>query len=320
METGTPANPPPPQKTPADMAGAVALIQASARASVEVQVKELETFSGRGDKLIIPVAFLPDGDGALEAVPLGQAMLDGARAARELRNLSAAGPERREGTAEHQALSSFIEHANRFKAEHSAIWANPAQRVFLSVLDYHPRGPDAAPRWGKHRGVYPCPLSEAWTAWGGTAGLALGQDLFAKLLDERDRELTTGTFSGGQLDGKTAPPPSDLVTLAGQLETYSRSTAKREREPTGRTKLTFTEEQGTSVAVPRAFLINIRVFEDGPPQTLEVRLAVRLSEKGQALFHLRIHGAAELLRESFADVCARVGAETSLSVFIGVPE
>lgn len=175
-------------------------------------------------------------------------------------------------------------------------------------------------RWGKHRGTYPCPLSEAWAAWGGTTGLALNQEQFAELLDRRDRELRAGSFEDGPQAGKAAPPPSDLITLAAQLETFTSCTVKRERDPNSqRVKLTSIEDKGLSVAPPAAFLIFIRVFEDAHPEMLEVRLRVTV-EEGKAKFHVRIHEAGKLLRESFATVCAEVKAETELPVFIGVPE
>lgn len=305
-----------------NIAGAVALIQQSAAkaAAAPIQVVDVEGPDGSGGDITIPVAILPGSAGELRTIPLLNAQVEGARAARELRLMGAPGPDRREGTANHQALASFIEHANRFKAKNSAIWANPLSRMLVSVLDYHPEGADSAARWGKHRGVYPCPTSEAWQAWGGVSGLTLNQDAFAELLDRRDRELRAGTFAAGPQAGKVAPPPADLITLAAQLETFSTCTVKRERDPNSqRVKLTATEDKGLSVAPPAAFLIFIRVFEDSHPQELEVRLRVTV-EEGHAKFHVRIHEAGEVLREAFDLVSATVKDETELPLFVGTPE
>jgi hypothetical protein len=191
----------------------------------------------------------------------------------------------------------------------------------VGLFDYHEAGEAGSPRWGKHRAVYPCPLSEAWTAWGGEKGLTLTQDQFAELLDARDAELHEGTFGDGLLQGKPAPTPADLVTLAATLETYSNLTAKREREASGRTKVTFSQADGVAgtVAPPAAFLVNIRVFEDGSPQVLQVRLRVTV-EGAVAKFHVRIHRASELLRESFAELVAEVKERAEVPVFVGTPE
>jgi hypothetical protein len=141
---------------------------------------------------------------------------------------------------------------------------------------------------------------------------------FADLLDARDRELT-----GGKLpSGTSAPEPSFLLTLANNLEVFSTATAKRERDPnTGRIKVSFTEEKGTSgaVAPPPSFLVAIPVFQDAQPQPLEVRLRVTV-DNGKAKFLVQIHAAADVLRAAFSELCADVSEGTSLPLFFGNPE
>jgi len=310
------------EKQQDNLAGAIALIQQSAAkaAAAPIQVVDVEGPDGSGGDITTLVAILPSSDGGLRTVALDVAHAEGARAARELRLMGAPGPDRREGTAAHQALASFIDHINRFKAPNSAVWADPEKRRIVSIFDYHPEGAESAARWGKHRGVYPCPLSEAWKAWGGEQGLVLDQEQFAELLDRRDRELRAGSFSDGPQAGKAAPPPSDLITLAGQLETFSTCTVKRERDPNSqRVKLTATEDKGLSVAPPAAFLIFIRVFEDAHPEELEVRLRVTV-EEGHAKFAVRIHEAGEVLKSSFEVVCDEVKEKTDLPLFFGTSE
>lgn len=303
-----------------NLAGAVALIQHSAQAAAEIQIHVLETKDGAGQPIHLPVAFLPDGEGRYQVSHLGEAALESAKAATALRLLNAPGPDRREGTANHQAIGSFIDHVNRFKTENSALWADERSRALVAVLDYHDKGAAGAARWGRHRSVYPCPLSEAWAAWGGLQGLTLTQEQFAELLDRRDRELTSGAFEGGAQAGKPAPSPAELITLAATLETYSHAQVKKERDPQSqRTKLTFTEEAGCSVAPPAAFLISIPVFTDAAPKTLEVRLRVAV-DKGEAKFGLRIHAAGDVLREAFENLAEYAASETTVPLFIGTPE
>ncbi len=227
-------------------------------------------------------------------------------------------PDRRTGTAKLQALASFVAHANRFKSGDSAVWADAVGRRLVSVLDYHPSGATTAPRWGQHRGLYECPLSEGWLAWGGGKPMALGQDDFAALLDSRDRELTSGKLPSG----KDAPDPATLITLASNLEVYSTATAKRERDPnTGRLRISYSEDKGVNGTVipPTSFLILVPVFRDGAHEHLEVRLKITV-EEGHAKFSVQIHAAADVLAAAFSDICGRVGVETELPVFIGVPE
>jgi hypothetical protein len=103
------------------------------------------------------------------------AMREGAKFAEEQRLKTAKGPDARQGTAVHQTLGSFIAHANRFKSPASAVWADPARRALVSVLDYHAEGAGSPAAWARHRGLYACPLSDAWMAWGGLNGLTLTQ-------------------------------------------------------------------------------------------------------------------------------------------------
>lgn len=302
----------------ANLKEAIEAIQATAVASSDPKTIELKVDDGAGGKLTIPIALLRTDGGGVNTESTLQAFRQATEYAHELRLKNATGPDRREGTAQLQSLDSFITHANRFKAPESAVWANAAARQLVSVLDYHPAGATSPARWGKHRGTYACPLSEAWLAWGAGKPLELDQEKFSELLDSRDRELASGTLPNG---GK-APDPAALITLASNLEVYSHATAKRERDPnTGRLKISFSEEKGVNGTVmpPPSFLVSIPVFQDGAPQPLEVRLRVTV-EDGHAVFTVQLHAAGDVLREAFKALCDWVVAGTALPVFTGVPE
>ena len=301
-----------------NLSDAIARIQQISFEATRPHITKVQCDDGKGQKVEIPIAFLSRGDGKVEAHPLLDALKAGSQFVEHERLRHAEGPDRREGIAAHQALQSFIDHANRFKAPHSAIWADAARRQLVSVLDYHPAGAESPARWGKHRGTYACPLSEAWQAWGGGKELVLDQDAFAAVLDQRDRELAAGDFP----NGKTAPDPAFLLTLAANLEVFANTSAKRARDPnTGRVKLTFIEEKGVAgeLAPPPSFLIAIPVFQDAAPQALEVRLRVEVQE-GHARFHVQIHAAGDVLRDAFNELCSRVATATELPLFVGTPE
>jgi hypothetical protein len=145
-----------------------------------------------------------------------------------------------------------------------------------------------------------------------------GQDALAKFLDAHDRDLAEGALPGGL----PAPTPAALVSMAANLETYSKSKAKSERDKnTGRRSIAFSNESGFegTVAPPPSFLISIPVFQDGSPQLLEVRLGAEV-EEGGAKFTLQIHAANKVLRDAFNALCMSVQASTGLPVFSGTPE
>jgi hypothetical protein len=302
----------------AGLAEALKQLISTVQAAAHVNVETLTVDDGRGGKLGVPVAMLPTTDGGMTAQSLLGAVEAGQLVATRLRLATADGPDRRTGVAKLQSLESFIAHANRFKAECSAVWADSKARLLVSVLDYHPAGPLTKPKWGTHRGQYPCPLSEAWLAWGGVDGRVLSQEAFSDLLDSRDQEL-----AGGKLpNGTEAPTPAFLITLANNLEVYSTANAKRERDVnTGKVRVSFSEEKGIvgSVQPPPAFLVNIPIFQDGGPLPLEVRLRVVI-DGGHAKFAVQIHAAGDILRTAFEGLCDKVASETALPVFVGVPE
>lgn len=302
----------------AGLAAAIEKIQESALGAGGPALLALPYVDGKGGKLEVSVLATRDGEGHPRVVGTTEFVRSAAALAEDLRLKHAAGPDNRSGTALHQSLGSLVEHANRFKAENSAIWANPQERKLVAVLDYHPAGADSPARWGRHRGVYECPLSEAWKAWGGITGLTLDQDELSALLDSRDRELASGKLP----NLKAAPDPSFLVTLAHSLEVYSEMKAKRFRDPaTGRMSVSFTEEKGIAgeVTTPPAFLIRIPIFEDSTTSEIEVRLRVSV-EDGKASFAVQIHAAQEVLRRAFDGLCDQVAALTELPVFRGKPE
>lgn len=302
----------------AGLAEAIRTLNGISEAGAVPEIESVGCRDGKGGELLIPVAMLPSGPSKIEAHSLLGVLEAGTVFARKQRLADAPGPDSRTGTAALQSLASFIAHGNRFKAENSAIWADAAARRLVSVLDYHPAGAESPARWGRHRGTYQCPLSEAWTAWGGGDVLEVDQDGLAALLDSRDRELT-----GGKLpSGSTAPEPAYLITMASKLEVYSNANAKRERDPnTGRLKISYVEEKGLSgdIVPPPSFLVFIPVFQDAEPQVLEVRLRVTV-ENAKAHFEVQLHAAADILRDAFTRLCGRVEVETALPLFCGTPE
>jgi uncharacterized protein YfdQ (DUF2303 family) len=228
-------------------------------------------------------------------------------------------PRRRRGLATLQAIDSFCDHINRFKAAQSAVFADEAALKFIGVLNYHPEGASSDPAWGDHRALYQCPLSPEWVAWGAGNPIEADQEEFALFLDAHDRDLAGDATAP---TGTPYPSPAELMTLAATLETHDNKSAKRVRDPkTGRVRLEFTEDRGVSgdTVIPPAFAIKIPVFRDAEPVIIEVRLRVDV-EDGEATFHWQIHDSAKVMRVAFRGLVENVMQATELPVFIGTPE
>lgn len=275
----------------------------------------------RGTTLNVPVVLVEDG-GRQRVAVLADEVRKVQDLARDLRLRDAAGPDRRVGTINAQAFDSFCAAVLRFARPSSAIFANLDARTLVAVLDYNEPGADGKALWGQHRVVYPAPLSEHWGAWGGVDGHAdMSQEDFARFLDSRDRDLTPERPANSPSDFNP-PTPTKLITVAGQLETYTNNKVKRERDSaTQRVKLAFSTDSGFlgDVVPPPAFAIKIPIFQDSEPVALEVRLRAEV-ENGEASFTFGIHAALEELTAAFRVLVSRAAERTGLPTFIGTPE
>jgi uncharacterized protein YfdQ (DUF2303 family) len=295
-------------------------LETTAQQAVRPHIEEIRFTDSELNAHTIPVAFVADGHGKVRVQALGDILALARKTADAERLAMADGPDRRKGTAHHQTLDSLIAHARRFMDENSAVWASAeGQEASLTVVfNYHETGSAGDPRWGDHRGVYECPLSKAWEAWGAGEPLHLTQDALAAFLEAHDYELAQGTLPNGE----KSHPPSALLTMANTLETYSSATVKRERDPkTGRITLAMTDDRGVANAAPPAsFIILIPIFEDSEAELLEVRLRVTVEKDSKAHFTLQIHEAERKWRASYQNVISKVITETGLPVYEGAPE
>jgi uncharacterized protein YfdQ (DUF2303 family) len=252
----------------------------------------------------IPVAILPVGQVARPMVDV--LAISDERAEK---------PRRLAGTATHQEIDSFIAHANRFKDQASAVYADVTAVRLTAVLDYH-TGP-GAPRWGLHRSLYSCPLSEPWEAWHGFDGKPRAQTDFAQWIEDRMADLT----SGKDTDGNPYPAPADVLSMARNLAVYSKGTFERKINPTtGDSALVAkTETETTSTKIPRAFALKLPVFDGGAMWAVEAKIRLTF-EGGFPRFAYSLHRTDAILRDAFGEVRARVAKETGLPVFCGTPE
>lgn len=243
-------------------------------------------------------------------------------------------PERRLGTAKFFDLSSIIEHANRFKSDHSALFALPGMDApsITSVLDYHDSGHAGTPRFCRHRGVYEFPLSPEWQAWMAVDGKRLSQVEFAEFLEDRILDISTSTIEAngtGAMDltraiGGTIATPSDLMNLSRGLKVH---VASRVEDATnlssGEVQLRFEEQHkgsdGKPLVVPTGFLIAIPVFRYGPLYVNAVRLRYRLNQ-GNVTWIMQIHRPDISFRHAFDESCEKAKTDTGLPLFLGAPE
>jgi uncharacterized protein YfdQ (DUF2303 family) len=248
----------------------------------------------------------------------------------------AAAPERRKGTAKFLDLASFITHANRFKDEHSAIFANPTlpNPTLTVVLDYHPKGePDAEnnARYGEHRGEYLFPVSPEWKAWKGQSGVGMTQAEFAQFLEDH---LVDVVDAGTALESARAfassiglayASPAKLLELSRGLtvrvDTKVRNVQNLQSgEASIMFEATHQDEAGAPLKVPGALLIAIPVFRGGDVYQIPARLRYRVRDQRGLSWSYDLHHADRVFDHAFTEACEKAATETGLPVLVGYPE
>ncbi|GBQ69755.1 hypothetical protein AA103196_2301 [Ameyamaea chiangmaiensis NBRC 103196] len=252
-------------------------------------------------------------------------------------------PERRRGTAKFTDLMSFLQHANRFKADHSALFASddPKTPSLTSVLDYHEPGSDErdGTHYGQHRGHYTFPLSDTWKAWQAVEdGKPLSMLDFAEFLEDRigdvieplgapyegEPESDTRLREQIQRLGGTLASPSVLLDLSRNFRVNEDSKTKVVQNlSSGEVVLKFetahVDEQGAPVKVPNMFLIQTPVFHGGAIYRVPVRLRYR--SMGGSVHWIVMRLRPEIVFEhALNEALALAETETGLPVFRGAPE
>ncbi|MBN9525417.1 MAG: DUF2303 family protein [Alphaproteobacteria bacterium] len=265
-------------------------------------------------------------------------------------------PERRQGTARLDTVASLIDFANRFKNEHSALYALPDRKAptLTAVINYHRAGADGQAEYGDHRGHYAFPLSDEWQAWTANDGEPMEQAAFAAFLEDRITDvvhppaLILARQSGQDL-GAAAPQASEaeriadqkLMELLGQLGTTVATASKLLElsrgmavHSTGQVKnivnlqsgaaqVVFSEEHlgsdGAPLVVPGLFLVGIPVFLHGRPYRIPVRLRYRKSGAKLVWFY-QIHRPDLVFDDAFREAAELAGEKTGLPLFYGQPE
>lgn len=242
-------------------------------------------------------------------------------------------PVRREGTATHTRLDSFIEHVNRFKGENSAVFAKDDMTAprLTAIFDYHYAGHDSDPANLKHRASYSFPLSDEWKAWSAADGKAMSMTDFAAFLEDHIVDVTSDkpqsdaakdflAKSGGNLAS-----PSKLIEIARGLQVNEASTLREARNlSSGEAEVVFQSEHldasGNKLVLPNAFMICIPIFARA--RVLDQILArFRYRKQGGGIvFWFDLWRPDMVFEHAFTEACEQVKADTGLPLFVGSAE
>ncbi len=243
-------------------------------------------------------------------------------------------PDRRTGTATVDTLGSFMDLANRFKNDDSAVFAraqvteNAISASLTAIFNYHPaNGENTDAQFSDHRALYSFPTSKDFKFWLNGNRKPMGQLEFALLLEERLMDMSAVTDADrAAIEGlkPTFADPLTILELSRDLEIYSDETFKSKGKlSSGETEMKFTSEHkdatGKPVTIPDFFVIQLPLFEGGDPQRLLVRLRYRLKDAAVVWFY-ELYRVDQALETAFADACEHVKTLTDLPVYFGAPE
>lgn len=254
-------------------------------------------------------------------------------------------PLRRKGKAALEDLASLTGWANRFKTEHSAIFARfdrQSAATLTAVSNYHPGGEDHLKAgWGDHSASYALKLSRQWEIWSKATREPLSRSDLSAFLDanaldilEPGPALLSEKVEGDAGEQKFRAlaeriggrwgKPGELLTLSRHFQVHEDAKVEvKGNADTGEATLIFTSEHkdgtGQPVRIPNLFLIGIPVFERGELWRLAVRFGYR-RHGGDVRFTLAILEADEARERAFDEACAKVTAETGLPIFRGSAE
>lgn len=272
--------------------------------------------------------------GRYAVVPAGQQLMSVKKYVDEWR----ARPERREGTATLTTLASFSAHVNRFKDDNSIVFAdvtNSKDAKLITVFDYNEKSAAGAPRFGKHKAIYPFPLSDEWIFWTAVNGKSMTQVEFAQLLEDRILDVLAPSETGqglvqdfAQSLGEAGLATSQrLQELANGLSIRADvAVTNASNLSSGESRINFQEahvngETGGPISVPKGFAIGIPVFRGGAPYAMPVRLRYRLDkEKGKVLWTVLLWRADRIWDDAVKIVCDTAHADTGLDLLYGTPE
>lgn len=248
-------------------------------------------------------------------------------------------PERREGTARFLTVSSLVEHANRFKDLDSVLFADMGgdnrEPSLVSVLDYHRAGPEGAPRFGRHRGLYQFPLSAQWKEWVGADDRQMSMADFARFLENQVEDIADPAgladsspiqLLADKLEIEFATPAALMAAAKGLSINVTSKITNVINQQSGECTIQFEQQneakggRGAPLKVPGAFVIAIPVTRGAKVlHMLGARLSYRAAN-GSITWWYNLYRPDRVLEAVVREACERAQEATGLTLFWGLPE
>lgn len=241
-------------------------------------------------------------------------------------------PERRKGTAIAHDLQTLIALSLRHKDDSSVVFCsfNRDKPSMLAVLNYNELGAEGAPRFGDHRVHYSFPFSDEWAAWRGQNDKWMDTLEFAGFVEDHLLDVMNPTQVGDKIKSTleqlamSACEPAELMRVSRGLKIRSeQSVADVHNLATGEMEVKFavssSNQDGTPLSVPAAFVVGIPVFRNGVRFQVAARLRYDF-RGGNLKWKYLLHRWDLVIDTAILDACNDVKEQTQMPVFMGAPE
>lgn len=197
-------------------------------------------------------------------------------------------PETLKGTTALHTCDSFIDFANRYKSDNSAIFYNKTRQEITCVFDCATKEQTS---FEKHKAIYAFPFSKELKSWQQNNGEAMSQIDFAYFIEKNVLDLSEPPVMDKESDAlkEIRMRCGGLYATVNKMMELSKGIAVRADEKatikhdlnTGEATVQFSSEHtdinGNTVKVPNMFVIVIPVLEGGKAYQLPCRLRYRLN-------------------------------------------
>lgn len=205
------------------------------------------------------------------------------------------------------SIESFSDYVRRFKAEHTAIFANEAQVSYEAVLDYH--APNCRGTCD-HVATFKCQHSPQWLAWINQNGKLVKQGEFARHIENNLLDIVE-------------PSSADMMQVALSLDVKKNVKFQSDiRLSNGQHQFRYEEEiRGTvralDIEVPETFSLVIPVFDDEKMFQIAARLRYRLHE-GDLQMGYELVRHSEVLRDATKEITQKIrGSLYGIDMYTG---
>ncbi|HDR9512280.1 phosphopentomutase [Burkholderia cepacia] len=224
-------------------------------------------------------------------------------------------PARASGVVKLRDANSFVEYFNRQKRPESQIYASLDPAKILGLIDDH-RAYNAAnvdhdgANWRAYRVEFAVPASREWKVWTGKDRQPLDQLAFAELIEDNLPDIVS-------------PDGSTMLSIALNFEASKEGNfVSATRLQDGSTNFVWKEDvnaTGNKIAMPSQVTLNIPVFENGAPYSMEARIKYRV-QNGTLKIWYELVRPHKVLESAFRAIWSQIEEQTESKILLGSPE